>query len=84
MAGKEKALGPEHTSTLSTVNNLGHLYTDQGRLRDAEMMLSRALTGYEKALRPEKTSTLNTVNNLGLAGKEKASAGLEHINQFFL
>ena len=27
----EEALGPNHTSTLSTVNNLGLLYADQGK-----------------------------------------------------
>ena len=26
LAGYEKALGPEHTSTLDTVNNFGNLY----------------------------------------------------------
>ena len=41
LAGKEKALGPEHTSTLGTVNNLGLLYAAQGRLKDAEMMYDR-------------------------------------------
>ena len=66
LAGYEKAWGPEHTSTLGTVNNLGNLYTDQGRLEDAEMMSNRALAGYEKAWGPEHTSTLDTVNNLGL------------------
>jgi tetratricopeptide (TPR) repeat protein len=49
LAGYEKAWGPEHTSTLNTVNNLGILYTDQGRHKDAEMMYNRALAGYEKA-----------------------------------
>src|SRR5260221_232550 len=44
----------------------GNFYLDQGRLKDAEMMYSRALAGYEKALGHEHTSTLNTVNNLGL------------------
>jgi tetratricopeptide (TPR) repeat protein len=57
--------GPEHTSTLDTVNNLGVLYADQGRLGDAEAMYERALRGREKALGPEHTSTLKTVNNLG-------------------
>jgi tetratricopeptide (TPR) repeat protein len=66
LAGKEKALGPEHTSTLDTVNNLGIIYTDQGRLAEAEEMYKRALAGYEKALGPEHTSTLRTVNNLGI------------------
>jgi hypothetical protein len=73
LAGKEKAWGPEHTSTLDTVNNLGILYADQGRHKDAEMMYNRALAGFEKAWGPEHTSTLNTVNNLGLLYKSRPS-----------
>ncbi|RYP55992.1 hypothetical protein DL770_010860 [Monosporascus sp. CRB-9-2] len=65
LQGKEKALGPEHTSILDTVNNLGNLYSAQGKLGEAEKMYQRALQGYEKALGPEHTSTLDTVNNLG-------------------
>jgi tetratricopeptide (TPR) repeat protein len=66
LQGYEKALDPEHPSTLDTVNNLGLLYKDQGKLAEAEQMYQRALQGYEKALGPEHTSTLVTVNNLGL------------------
>jgi Tfp pilus assembly protein PilF len=62
----EKALGPDHTSTLDTVNNLGLLYCDQGKLNEAEEMFRRALAGRKKALGPDHTSTLGTVNNLGL------------------
>ncbi|OQD96542.1 hypothetical protein PENSOL_c015G00659 [Penicillium solitum] len=65
LAGYEKALGPDHISTLNTVNNLGLLYGDQGKLDDAEEMYTRALAGKEKALGPDHTSTLATVNNLG-------------------
>src|SRR3954451_8757016 len=65
LQGKEKALGAEHTSTLSTVNNLGNLYRNQGKLGEAEQMYQRALQGMEKALGAEHTSTLDTVNNLG-------------------
>ncbi|KAG4439420.1 hypothetical protein IFR05_005113 [Cadophora sp. M221] len=65
LEGKEKALGPDHTSTLDTVNNLGSLYKDQGKLAKAEAMYLRALEGKEKALEPDHTSTLSTVNNLG-------------------
>ena len=36
LAGYEKALGADYTSTLSTVNNLGLLYTDQDKLDNAE------------------------------------------------
>jgi tetratricopeptide (TPR) repeat protein len=66
LEGKEKVWGPDHTSTLDTVNNLGILYTDQGKLADAEKMFQRALEGYEKAWGPDHTSTLDTVNNLGI------------------
>src|SRR5579871_561231 len=65
LQGFEKAWGPEHTSTLDTVNNLGLLYADLGWLDEAEKMYLRALQGKEKAWGPEHTSTLNTVNNLG-------------------
>jgi len=64
--GKEKAWGPDHTSTLDTVNNLGLLYADQGKHAEAEKMYRRALDGYEKAWGPDHTSTLDTVNNLRL------------------
>ena len=63
--GKEKAWGPEHTSTLHTVNNLGALYAGQGKMTEAEKMYQRALDGYEKAWGPEHTPTLKTINNLG-------------------
>ena len=35
---KKKAWGPDHTSTLDTVNNLGLLYSDQGKLAEAEAL----------------------------------------------
>ncbi|KAG4427466.1 hypothetical protein IFR05_017051, partial [Cadophora sp. M221] len=37
LQGKEVALGPDHTSTLDTVNNLGRLYANQGKLAKAMM-----------------------------------------------
>jgi Tfp pilus assembly protein PilF len=45
LARSERALGPDHTSTLDTVNNLGNLYRDQGKLAEAEQMYVRALAG---------------------------------------
>ena len=33
LRGYEKAWVPEHTSTLDTVNNLGNLYKDQGKMK---------------------------------------------------
>ena len=55
----------DDTITTDAIHMLGHLYADQGRLKEAEAMYQRALEGYEKALGPDHTSTLNTVNNLG-------------------
>ena len=66
LEGKEKAWGPDHTSTLDTIHCLGILYSKQGKLQEAEAMYQRALEGKEKAWGPDHTSTLDTVNNLGL------------------
>jgi tetratricopeptide (TPR) repeat protein len=66
LAGYEKALGAEHTSTINIVNNLGMLYYAQDKLVGAEQMYKRALAGFEKALGAEHTDTLATVNNLGV------------------
>jgi tetratricopeptide (TPR) repeat protein len=69
LQGREEALGPKHTSTLSTVNNLGNLYRDQGKLAEAEAMYIRALQGREEALGPEHLSSylpaLNTMFSFG-------------------
>jgi len=69
LQGYEKAWGLEHTSTLDTVNNLGNLYADQGKLVEAEQMYQRALQGYEKVLGLDSIITyipaLNTILNLG-------------------
>ncbi|KAI9863316.1 MAG: hypothetical protein M1813_003758 [Trichoglossum hirsutum] len=72
LAGKEKVLGPDHLSTLSTVNNLGILYSDQSRTAEAEAMFQRALVGREKALGPGHQSTLSTVNNLGILYRDQS------------
>jgi tetratricopeptide (TPR) repeat protein len=66
LQGYDKAWGPEHTSTLDIVNSLGLLYTNLGRLDEAEKMFQRALQGREKAWGPEHTVTLDTVNNVGI------------------
>jgi tetratricopeptide (TPR) repeat protein len=65
LAGSEKALGRDHTSTLCTVNNLGILYRRQGKLDKAKEMYQQALVGREKALGRDHTLTLGTVNSLG-------------------
>ena len=54
LADHEKALGPDHPSTLDIVNDLGILYNDQGKLKEAEEIYQRALAGKEKALSPPR------------------------------
>jgi tetratricopeptide (TPR) repeat protein len=51
--------------------NFGLLYSNQGKLAEAEAMYERALAGYERALGAEHTSTLDTVNNLGILYKSQ-------------
>ena len=76
LAGKEKTLGPNHTSTLETVHNLGNLYSNQGKLVEAELVYQRALLGLQNSLGSEHPSTMivmNNMNKLGLGnGKEAA------------
>jgi tetratricopeptide (TPR) repeat protein len=68
LEGKEKALGPEHTSTLETVGNLGILYQNQGKLDEAEKMYQRALEGQEKALGANVERFIPALNTIwGLA-----------------
>jgi hypothetical protein len=62
--GYEKAWGPEHTSTLDMVNNLGNLYADQGKIVEAEEMYVRALRGYEKAFGTDHPRTQIIARNL--------------------
>ena len=52
-------------------HRLANLYSDQGKMKEAEDMYVRALTGKEKAWGPEHISTLNTVNNLGILYKNQ-------------
>jgi tetratricopeptide (TPR) repeat protein len=66
LRGYEKAWGAEHTSTLHTVNNLGNLYADQGKMAEAEAMYMRALRGYEKSMGINHPRTKLIARNLDL------------------
>ena len=46
------------------INNLETLYSNQGKMKEAEEMYLRVLIGYEKTQGSEHTSTLDTINNL--------------------
>lgn len=66
LESREKALDPDHISSLDKSNNLGLLYFNQKKLKEAEEIYQQALAGREKALGPDHISTLDTVHNLGL------------------
>jgi Tfp pilus assembly protein PilF len=63
-------MGSEHTSTLDTVNNLGLLYSDQGKLEEAEEMYQRALKGY-----------ISTPDDRSLNHRGQAKLSLPSINR---
>ncbi|EKG09240.1 Tetratricopeptide TPR-1 [Macrophomina phaseolina MS6] len=55
-----------HDGIAWALHHLGDLYSNQGKLAEAEEMYERALDGYQKAFGPDHTATLTTTNNLGL------------------
>ena len=60
----ERVLGPEHPDTLSTVNNLATLYTDQGKYELAKPLYQWALETCERVLGLEHPDTAQTLGNL--------------------
>jgi len=52
LAGYEKELGPDRTSTLDAVQCLGILFSEQGKLTEAEQMFMRA------EIRPRISTTI--------------------------
>ncbi|KAK0623518.1 hypothetical protein B0T14DRAFT_425965 [Immersiella caudata] len=62
---REKVLGKEHPSTLTSMNNLGNVLDGQGKYEEAEQMHQQALQLNEKVLGKEHPSTLDSMNNLG-------------------
>jgi tetratricopeptide (TPR) repeat protein len=60
----EKALGPEHPATATSLNNLAALYDSQGQYAAAEPLYRRALAIREKASGSEHPDTATSLNNL--------------------
>ncbi|KAJ9635249.1 hypothetical protein H2199_008737 [Coniosporium tulheliwenetii] len=65
----------DDVSTFDRIHCLGMLYSDQGKLGEAEEMFQRALQGYEAALGAEHTLTLSTVGNLGNLYRDQGKLG---------
>ncbi|MDA8632343.1 tetratricopeptide repeat protein [Verrucomicrobiales bacterium] len=66
LEGEERVLGPDHPTTLKSVNSLGILLYDKGDYEGAEKLYRRALGGQEKELGPDHPDTLSSVNSLGI------------------
>ena len=61
---REKALGPAHPDTASSLSDLAGIYSGQGQYKEAEPLLKRALEINEKALGPHHPDTATSLNNL--------------------
>ena len=81
LTGYEKALGRDHTSTLETVNNLGVLYGQQGKLAEAESMYQRALLGHARNPLSSAKSHPDLFYNMGLLCRDLQS--FERARGFF-
>ena len=64
LQGNEKALGRDHALTLDTVNNLGTLYVNQGRLEEAQATCQRALSGFQAVLGPSHPKSELILRNM--------------------
>ena len=60
----EIALGPEHPTVATTLNNLAILYKGQGKLDEAEPLLKRSLQITETSLGPAHQSVATSLHNL--------------------
>jgi tetratricopeptide (TPR) repeat protein len=71
LAIREKTLGPEHSYTATSLNNLALLVQRQGDLAGARPLFERALTIREKTLGPEHPDTANSLNNVATLLREQ-------------
>jgi tetratricopeptide (TPR) repeat protein len=78
----EKALGPDHPDTATSLNDLALLYDNQGRYVEAEPLLQRALAIKEKAQGSDHPETATSLNNLaGIYGHQGRPAEAEPLLQ---
>ena len=64
LAINERALGPEHPVTATSLNNLSALLSDKGDYDAAEPLYHRALAIRERALGPEHPDTMRSLKTL--------------------
>jgi serine/threonine protein kinase/Tfp pilus assembly protein PilF len=65
LATRRRVLGEEHPDTLTSINDMGFLLRNQGRLAEAEAYYREALEKRRRVLGEEHQETLASINNLG-------------------
>ncbi len=63
---RRRVLGEVHPDTLTSINNMGFLLQDQGKLDQAEPFVREALEKFRRVLGEEHPDTLTAINNIGL------------------
>ena len=76
------ALGPDHASVATNLNNLASLYDTVGDYAKAEPLYKRALAIREKALGPDHPDVANILR--GLAGVHRAMKRIEEAEKLEL
>ncbi|MBX3324093.1 MAG: serine/threonine protein kinase, partial [Phycisphaeraceae bacterium] len=65
LATRRRVLGEEHPSTLTSINLMGVLLQDQGKLDQAEPYLREAMEKRRRVLGEEHPDTLTSISNMG-------------------
>ena len=67
VATRRHILGDKHPDTLTSINNMAALMKSQGKLAEAEPLVSEALAGFREILGNKHPNTLVSINNLATA-----------------
>lgn len=81
LATRRRVLGDEHPDTLASINSMGVLLHDQGRLAEAETYYREALDKSRRLLGEEHPGTISSINNLGTL--LKAQGRLEEAEPYY-
>ena len=71
----EKALGPDHPSVATSLNNLARLLQNQGKYGEAEPLYRRALAINEKAFGPDRPVVAANLNHLASLLEARGKCG---------
>ncbi|MBK8269927.1 MAG: serine/threonine protein kinase [Planctomycetes bacterium] len=66
LAIRRSKLGNDHPDTLTSINKMGMLLQDQGKLGEAEPLYRESLKGRRRVLGDEHRDTIASINNMGL------------------